>query len=87
MVSIGSTMCLDIFVFFVHHVSANFTNQLDTEEVNLSPSDMPSKGLAKVRHVGRWAIRKELEHSHRFICSKGLLTVNQHPPECHQCVC
>ena len=67
MVSIGSAMCLDVFVFFVNHVAANFTHQLDTETVNLSVSDMPSEGLAKLSHVEGWAIRKELERNRRFI--------------------
>ena len=48
MISIGSAMCLDIFVFFVNHVAANFTHQLHTETVNFSVSDMPSEGLAKL---------------------------------------
>ena len=52
---------------FVHHVAANFTHQIHTETVNFSVSDMPSEGLAKLRHVGGWAIRKELERSCRFI--------------------
>ncbi|KAL9967257.1 hypothetical protein ACROYT_G025442 [Oculina patagonica] len=67
MISLGSSMCMDIFVFFVHFIAEKFTKHHESEEVNFSVSDMPPEGLAKLRHVGGWAVRKELECYRKFI--------------------
>lgn len=66
-VSIGSTLCLDTFVFFVHHVAHKFAQRQLIEQVDFNVSEMPVEGLAKLRHVGGWAIRKEHERCRRHI--------------------
>ncbi|KAL9977309.1 hypothetical protein ACROYT_G014699 [Oculina patagonica] len=42
MVSTGSSMCMDSFVFFVHYVTEKLTQHHEYEEVKFSVSDMPS---------------------------------------------
>lgn len=39
----------------------------ETEEVNFNVSEMPVEGLAKLRHVVGWAVRKELERCRRYV--------------------
>ncbi|KAL9975411.1 hypothetical protein ACROYT_G012571 [Oculina patagonica] len=65
--SIGSTLCLDTFTFFVHYLASKVDCQRETEEINFKVSEMPIEGLAKLRHVAGWAVRKELERCRRYI--------------------
>ena len=39
----------------------------ETVQINFNVSEMPLEGLAKLRHVAGWAVRKELERCIRFI--------------------
>ena len=65
--SIGSDLCIGTFTFFVHLLASKVDIQHQTEHVNFDVSGMPSEGLAKLRHVGGWAVRKELKRCRRFI--------------------
>ena len=65
--SIGSMLCLDTFSLFIRHLASKVDRRHETEELNFSVSEMPVEGLAKLRHVGGWSIRKELERSRRYI--------------------
>ena len=65
--SIGSELCIGTFTFFVHLLASKVDIQHQTVHVNFDVSGMPSEGLAKLRHVGGWAVRKELERCRRFI--------------------
>ncbi|KAL9977521.1 hypothetical protein ACROYT_G014932 [Oculina patagonica] len=59
--------CAWTYLFPLYTVTEKLTQHHESEEVNFSVSDMPSEGLAKQRHVGRWAISKEPECYRRFI--------------------
>ena len=65
--SIAFTICLNLFEDFVHSVSDKVVRKIQTSAINFNVTEMPSQGLAKLRHVGGWAIRKELERSRRYI--------------------
>lgn len=65
--SIGSTLCLDTFTFFMHHLAMKVSHQDETDQLNFNVAEMPVEGLAKLRHVGGWAVRKELERCRRYI--------------------
>ena len=66
-ISIGSDLCMDTFEFFVHHTASKVTTTHRSQPRSFSVSDMPPERLAKLRHVGGWAIGKELERCRRFI--------------------
>ena len=54
-------------LFFIHHLASKVNHRHETEELNFRVSDMLVEGLAKLRHVSGWAIRKELEHCRWYI--------------------
>ncbi|KAJ7369766.1 hypothetical protein OS493_036552 [Desmophyllum pertusum] len=66
-ISIASSICLELFEKFVHEVSIAIAREHATTEVNFNVPDMPKEGLAKLRHVGGWAVRKELERARRYM--------------------
>ena len=51
-------------------------------KISFNVLEMPPEGLAKLRYVGSWAVRKELEHCCRFICEN----VYSHSPSTRQSV-
>ena len=57
--SIAFTICLNLFEDFVHSVSDKVVRKVQTSAINFNVTEMPSQGLAKLRHVGGWAIRKD----------------------------
>lgn len=85
--SIGSTLTNTLYRLFVRKLADTFVQQQQTECVALSMSEMPVEGLAKIRHVGGWAVRKELERCRRYIrtnmFSSQELTMN-HVKNCHK---
>lgn len=66
-ISISSSICLQLFQLFVHELSTAIERDHATSEVNFNVRDMPMQGLAKLRHVGGWAFRKELEKARRYM--------------------
>ena len=62
----GSVLCLDTFTFFVHHLASKVCIHREREQINFDV-----EGLAKLRHVAGWAVRKELERCTRFIREKN----------------
>lgn len=66
-ISISSSICLQLFELFVHELSTAIERDHATSEVNFNVQDMPMQGLAKQRHVGGWAFRKELEKARRYM--------------------
>lgn len=85
--SIGSTLTNTLYRLFVRKLADTFVQQQQTECVALSMSEMPVEGLAKIRHVGGWAVRKELERCRRYIrtnmFSSQESTMN-HVKNCHK---
>ena len=59
--AIGSATTHQLFKLFVHELSQKVVAQHLSESLSLCLSDMPIEGIAKIRHVGGWAIRKEVE--------------------------
>ena len=41
--------------------------QEETQPIHFHVKDMESDGLAKIRHVGGWAIKKSLDNSRRYV--------------------
>lgn len=67
-ISIASSICLDLFEVFVNEVSITIEREhAITTEINFDVEQMPKEGLAKLRHVGGWAFRKELEKARRYM--------------------
>lgn len=66
-ISIASSICLDLFEMFVHEVSTAIEREHATSAVDFDVQQMPKEGLAKLRHVGGWAFRKELEKARRYM--------------------
>lgn len=75
--SIGSMLCLDTFTFFIHHLTSKVDRRHETEELNFTVSEMPVEGLAKLRHVAGWAVRKELERCRRYIRQNMFSQLNE----------
>ena len=64
---IGSSVCLQLYTKCVHDLAACVIARRESETIPFDVSAMPSEGLAKLRHVGAWAIRKILEESRRYV--------------------
>ena len=68
-ISVGSTLCMETYKFLIHKIAEMFSSDTVEDEQNLTGGldGMPVKGLAKIRHVGGWAVRKVLEHWRRYV--------------------
>ena len=73
-ISIASSLCLRLFELFVHAVTEAVERQHSTSRVDFDVSEMPAPGLAKLRHVGGWAFRKELERARRYLRSMHMFS-------------
>ena len=65
--TLGAIICNRLYEMFVHHLSERVVVEYQTEVVSLRVGDMPVEGLGKIRYVGGWAIRKELEQARRYV--------------------
>ena len=65
--SIGSVLCMDAYEFFMHYLADRVSHRHETQQASMNVSHMAAEGLTKLKHVGGWAIRKELERCRRYI--------------------
>lgn len=65
--SMVSTICMELFEKFIHAVADAIDREHNTADIIFNVSEMHAEGLAKLRHVGAWAFRKELERSRRYL--------------------
>ena len=47
----------------------------DAEATDFDVRGMPVEGLAKVRHVGTWAVRKEIVDYHKYV-QANMMSIN-----------
>ncbi len=64
---IGAQLMVEIFKIIVSTV-VRLTNERDAADpVYLNVREMPAEGLAKLRYVGAWAIKKVLDHEMKYV--------------------
>ena len=65
--SLSNEICIKLYEKFVQNVAAAIERVHRKEAVNLSVYEMPLAGQAKIRHVGGWVVRKELEAARHYV--------------------
>ncbi|CAB3996516.1 ATP-dependent DNA helicase PIF1 [Paramuricea clavata] len=64
--AIGAELTQKVYNAFVQ-ASARFKQQHVPHMVPIDVRNMPSEGLAKIRHVGAWAIKKVLSNQRKYV--------------------
>ncbi len=64
--AIGAELTQKVYNAFVQ-AAARFKQQHVPQIVPIDVRNMPSEGLAKIRHVGAWAIKKVLSNQRKYV--------------------
>lgn len=74
--TIGACMMMEVYKEVVQCVADKGQRATISEPATFDVKGMPSEGLAKVRHVGAWAIRKVVSDHHKYVRS-NMATTNK----------
>lgn len=79
--TIGADLFFNVYKKVVDATAALVVSKEATSPVDFNVKDMPVEGLAKVRHVGAWAIKQVVAQRAKF-AKENMFSVNQKPYQC-----
>ncbi|KAK3729735.1 hypothetical protein QZH41_011203, partial [Actinostola sp. cb2023] len=66
--SIACQLLLEVYKTFVNYIAEKVKNQINPQEPTpFNVRAMPIEGLAKLRHVGAWAVRSVVLHLRKYV--------------------
>lgn len=83
--AIGAEITQNVYKAFVKY-AASFKHHDLPQAIPVDVRSMPSEGLAKVRHVGAWAIRKVLSNQRKYVRDNLATTVLRTRQSVNECL-
>jgi len=85
--TIGAELMINVYKKVIEAATATVASREASSPLNLNVKEMPIEGLAKVRHVGAWAVKQVLNQKSKY-AKENLFSLNQKTYEsacdCHE---